>query len=100
MDLDLIVQEIAKTEEELKKVNQSNLCIPSCPAKFQKEIKDTDVVGCETCDTWFHYSCVNETQAEIDIIDKYACESCRSQKKKKNIYISAEKARLQVSCFA
>lgn len=42
---------------------------------------DTDdddglMVGCESCDGWFHASCVGLDEEMVELLDVYICKSC------------------------
>lgn len=36
------------------------------------------MVLCEECETWFHYSCISMTQSLIDRIQDYVCDQCET----------------------
>lgn len=38
-----------------------------------------DVIGCEGCDRWLHYSCAGYLAAEVDRIDVYYCQDCEDK---------------------
>lgn len=40
-------------------------------------VSDEDsAVGCDGCDTWFHYACLNLESSVVDRIKNYFCDSC------------------------
>jgi K+/H+ antiporter YhaU regulatory subunit KhtT len=34
------------------------------------------MIGCDTCDEWYHFQCVGLTQAQAEKADKYVCIRC------------------------
>ena len=34
------------------------------------------MLGCDSCDEWFHGSCIQITQQQAEAIDHYICEAC------------------------
>ncbi|RKO87120.1 hypothetical protein BDK51DRAFT_14360, partial [Blyttiomyces helicus] len=34
------------------------------------------MIGCDICQEWFHFTCVNLTDAEAEALDRYMCPVC------------------------
>ncbi|WVQ90596.1 hypothetical protein IAS59_004377 [Cryptococcus gattii] len=52
---------------------------------------DTDddeglMVGCESCDGWFHASCVGLDEEMVGLLDVYICKSCERSTAQRTIY--------------
>lgn len=52
---------------------------------------DTDdddglMVGCESCDGWFHASCVGLDEEMVELLDVYICKSCERSTAQRTIY--------------
>lgn len=45
------------------------ICIRSLFSRFY--------IGCDTCQDWFHGTCVNVTKAQADRMDTYICPRCK-----------------------
>lgn len=45
-----------------------------CP-KCNQEC-EVDAVACDQCDNWFHFTCVNLVQRQVQRIDNFFCTSC------------------------
>lgn len=43
------------------------------------EPEDDEMIQCDKCDNWLHYSCCKLTQVEVDRIIKFYCKSCREK---------------------
>nr|ODN94490.1 hypothetical protein L204_04623 [Cryptococcus depauperatus CBS 7855] len=44
------------------------------------------MVGCESCDGWFHASCVGLDEEMVDLLDVYICKSCERNTHQRTIY--------------
>ncbi|GMK58414.1 hypothetical protein CspeluHIS016_0504460 [Cutaneotrichosporon spelunceum] len=50
------------------------------------------MVGCETCDNWFHPACVGLTEAQVDMLDVYICTACEENTWRRTSYRTICKA--------
>ncbi|KLT39001.1 PHD-domain-containing protein [Cutaneotrichosporon oleaginosum] len=44
------------------------------------------MVGCETCDNWFHPACVGLDEAQVDMLDVYICAACEANTTRRTSY--------------
>ena len=46
------------------------------------------MIGCDFCDEWFHYNCLNLTRAEARELTKkeWTCPNCEAKKKSGNLF--------------
>lgn len=60
---------------------------------FCGRIDGSDMISCDDCDQWVHFTCVNLSKGEASLIEQYFChEGCAgSGPKKKIVYKSANK---------
>jgi len=45
------------------------------------------MIGCETCEDWFHGSCVHIDESDEPLIDKYICPTCEEKGKGKTVWL-------------
>jgi hypothetical protein len=57
------------------------------------------MIGCDECGNWFHGKCVNLTQTDAALMDKYYCGDC-SKKRNRQLKAAAERAAGGVSAVA
>lgn len=62
-------------ENESTKEGSPDTC-PLCEAHPRKSTKKESWVGCEGCERWFHWSCVNQPES-LDSIDKWCVTRIR-----------------------
>ncbi|KAI8833055.1 PLU-1-like protein-domain-containing protein [Chytridium lagenaria] len=48
-----------------------------CKSKYDD---DRPMIACDTCEDWFHFSCVNLSAGEAEAIQSYQCPICKSGK--------------------
>lgn len=53
-------------------ISQANKMYCLCRAPFHSEM-----IGCDTCDEWFHFSCVGLSKAAAERCDRYVCVRCQ-----------------------
>ncbi|BEJ11022.1 hypothetical protein CspHIS471_0104440 [Cutaneotrichosporon sp. HIS471] len=44
------------------------------------------MVGCETCDNWFHPACVGLDETQVDMLDVFICSSCEENTSRRTSY--------------
>jgi PLU-1-like protein/PHD-finger len=76
----------SKTVQELLEEHESLLvCMPEEVKKLRKALKafcicrrpyDGFMVGCDSCDDWFHGPCMGISESKADKVDKYECVRC------------------------
>lgn len=76
----------SKSIQELLDEHESLLvCLPDELKKLRKALKafcicrrpyDGFMVGCDSCDDWFHGPCIGISESKADKVDKYECVRC------------------------
>ncbi|WVF67527.1 hypothetical protein IAT40_002283 [Kwoniella sp. CBS 6097] len=57
-----------------------------CRKPYAEEEENITMLGCESCDNWFHPSCVGLTEDMMDLLDVYICKSCERNTHQRTIY--------------
>ncbi|WWD02225.1 hypothetical protein V865_000263 [Kwoniella europaea PYCC6329] len=57
-----------------------------CRKPYNEEEDEVMMVGCESCDNWFHPNCVGLTDEMVDALDVYICKSCERSTHQRTIY--------------
>nr|XP_018261634.1 uncharacterized protein I303_06075 [Kwoniella dejecticola CBS 10117]OBR83792.1 hypothetical protein I303_06075 [Kwoniella dejecticola CBS 10117] len=57
-----------------------------CRKPYNEEDDDVLMVGCESCDNWFHPACVGLTEDMVEALDVYICKSCERSTHQYTIY--------------
>ena len=57
--------------EEVTQLEQATLSYCLCRAAYHG-----DMVGCDTCEEWYHLSCVGLSKVQADKIERYVCVRC------------------------
>ena len=66
----------AKTCRKSRQTVQEQYKCGVCQAVFEEETEESDMwIGCEECDTWFHWTCVGITIEP----DTYTCTTCSAK---------------------
>ena len=47
-----------------------------CRKPYADEDEDVVMLGCDSCDNWFHPACIGLDVARLDLIETYICHSC------------------------
>ncbi|WVQ95101.1 hypothetical protein IAU59_002195 [Kwoniella sp. CBS 9459] len=57
-----------------------------CRKPYAEEEENITMLGCESCDNWFHPSCVGLSEEMVDLLDVYICKSCERNTHQRTIY--------------
>nr|XP_019044859.1 hypothetical protein I302_06773 [Kwoniella bestiolae CBS 10118]OCF23789.1 hypothetical protein I302_06773 [Kwoniella bestiolae CBS 10118] len=57
-----------------------------CRKPYSEEEDEVMMVGCESCDNWFHPGCVGLTEDMVEALDVYICKSCERSTHQRTIY--------------
>ncbi|OCF43991.1 hypothetical protein I317_02097 [Kwoniella heveanensis CBS 569] len=57
-----------------------------CRKPYAEEEENITMLGCESCDNWFHPNCVGLTDEMVDLLDVYICKSCERNTHQRTIY--------------
>ncbi|WVQ72063.1 hypothetical protein IAR50_001607 [Cryptococcus sp. DSM 104548] len=60
-----------------------------CRRPYDEEEDESLMVGCESCDGWFHAECVGLDENKVDLLDVYICKSCEGSTAQRTIYKQA-----------
>ncbi|KAF8344340.1 uncharacterized protein EI90DRAFT_3029329 [Cantharellus anzutake] len=82
-------QEADSVENESTKEGSPETC-PLCESHPRKASKKENWVGCEGCERWFHWSCVNQPES-LDSIDKWFCAECLVEDPSRSITFKPDK---------
>ncbi|CAI4229380.1 unnamed protein product [Auanema sp. JU1783] len=68
--------------DDAKTVESADEEIWICPACSVAWTEGATMIGCDNCDNWFHWHCVNITEAP-DEQQEWFCQKCKNKKMKK-----------------
>ncbi|KAK8854654.1 hypothetical protein IAR55_003393 [Kwoniella newhampshirensis] len=58
-----------------------------CRKPYDEEDEEEGMmIGCESCDNWFHPACVGLSEQMVDLLDVYICKSCERSTAQRTIY--------------
>ncbi|WRT68563.1 uncharacterized protein IL334_005540 [Kwoniella shivajii] len=57
-----------------------------CRKPYNEEDDEVLMVGCESCDNWFHPPCVGLSESMVEALDVYICKSCERSTHQRTIY--------------
>ncbi|WWD19205.1 hypothetical protein CI109_103663 [Kwoniella shandongensis] len=58
-----------------------------CRKPYDEEDEDEGImIGCESCDNWFHPPCVGLSEEMVDLLDVYICKSCERSTAQRTVY--------------
>ncbi|WVR09469.1 hypothetical protein IAU60_006536 [Kwoniella sp. DSM 27419] len=57
-----------------------------CRRPYADEEEDITMLGCESCDNWFHPGCIGLTDEMVELLDVYICKSCERNTAQRTIY--------------
>eukprot|EP01035_Chromulina_nebulosa_P019402 gene19402-25275_t len=58
--------------EGIQQIQDSKLKYCIC-----RQESHSEMIGCDTCKEWYHYSCIGMTKIQADKLDKYSCVRCQ-----------------------
>ncbi|KAK6092942.1 hypothetical protein MT418_006932 [Batrachochytrium dendrobatidis] len=58
------------------------------------------MIGCDTCDEWFHFECVGLSVLEAEAISKYMCPNCRTRQPLKATLQNKKRPRKSTDTFS
>ncbi|KAI0271367.1 hypothetical protein BC834DRAFT_966858 [Gloeopeniophorella convolvens] len=61
----------AEPEDEADEMEDKLYCV--CKTKYDDE---KVMIACDRCDEWYHTSCVNMPDLEVDLVDQFICPLC------------------------
>jgi hypothetical protein len=65
------ISPVASEDEESESDDGGEYCICRGPDDHRK------MIACDQCEEWYHCSCINLKEADVDLIDKYICNKCK-----------------------
>ncbi|WWC90518.1 uncharacterized protein L201_005454 [Kwoniella dendrophila CBS 6074] len=57
-----------------------------CRKPYEDEDDDITMVGCESCDNWFHPKCIGLTDDMVEAVDAYICKTCERTTHQKTVW--------------
>lgn len=63
-----------KEEEKEEIVDDKLYCV--CKTKYDEE---RFMIACDRCDEWYHTTCVNMPEMEVELVDQFFCPPCIEQ---------------------
>ncbi|ODO11109.1 hypothetical protein I350_01711 [Cryptococcus amylolentus CBS 6273] len=60
-----------------------------CRRPYDEEEDEGLMVGCESCDGWYHAECVGLDEDKVDLLDVYICKSCERSTAQRTMYKQA-----------
>ncbi|KXN89985.1 Set1 complex component spp1 [Leucoagaricus sp. SymC.cos] len=69
-----------KDEEKDEAIDDKLYCV--CKTKYDE---DRFMIACDRCDEWYHTTCVNMPDMEVELVDQFFCPPCIEQNPSLNL---------------
>ncbi|WVQ80050.1 hypothetical protein IAT38_002151 [Cryptococcus sp. DSM 104549] len=57
-----------------------------CQKPYNDEIDEGLMLGCDSCDNWYHVKCVGMPDEMVDLLDVYICRNCERTTSQRTVY--------------